>query len=140
MSLAAMSSPGRRLLTFVARTAGLLTASAFAGNLAEAPRTYAAERIAAGIEPVQLNGVAGHPGMAIRAVKVNLPWMSYRVHEFYRRNEATCRDLDYWKALIDHLAESRFNRLSLWSLHPYQTRISFCCAGAGRPLSASTSG
>ena len=43
----------------------------------------AAERIAAGIEPVHLNGVAGSPGMAIRAVKVNLPWMSYRVHAKY---------------------------------------------------------
>jgi len=83
----------------------------------------AAEHIAAGIEPGQLNGVAGRPGMAIRAVKVNLPWMSYRVHDFYRRNETICRDLDFWKALIDHLAESRFNRLSLWSLHPYHLMV-----------------
>jgi hypothetical protein len=78
-----------------------------------------AERIRAGADPMQPEDVDQAPRFALRAVKVNLPWISYRKHECLQLHDETCRDPAYWRALIDHLAECRFNRLSLWSLHPW---------------------
>ena len=59
----------------------------------------------------------------IRAFKINLPWESYRRHASLQLHETACRDLDFWRALIDHLAWAGFNRLSLWSLHPWALMV-----------------
>jgi hypothetical protein len=78
-----------------------------------------AERIRAGADPLAIQDIDQHPRFAIRGVKINLRWISYRKHECLQLHDATCRDPEFWRALIDHLAECRFNRLSLWSLHPW---------------------
>jgi hypothetical protein len=78
-----------------------------------------AERIRAGADPAAPDEIERGPRFPIRAVKVNLPWMSYRKHESLQLHDAACRDPAFWRALIDHLAACRFNRLSLWSLHPW---------------------
>ena len=78
-----------------------------------------AERIRAGADPAALEEIEQRPRFALRAVKINLPWISYRKHECLQLHDETCRDPAFWRALIDHLAECRFNRLSLWSLHPW---------------------
>lgn len=79
-----------------------------------------AERLQSGTPTA---GVSGRPRFAIRAVKVNLPWESYRRHAALQANDRACRDPAFWTALIDHLVLCRFNRLSLWSLHPWHLLV-----------------
>ena len=64
-----------------------------------------AEHIRAGADPAAAEEIEQRPRFSLRAVKVNLPWVSYRKHECLQLHEETCRDLTFWKALIDHLAE-----------------------------------
>ncbi len=59
----------------------------------------------------------------IRALKVNLPWASYRQHRSLHLHDAAQRDPDFWLALLDHLAESRFNMLTLWAQHPFHYMV-----------------
>lgn len=54
-----------------------------------------------------------------RALKFNLPWAAYRTSLAIEQHGATCRDLKFWEAFLDMMAENRFNVLSLWSMHPY---------------------
>jgi hypothetical protein len=54
-----------------------------------------------------------------RAIKFNLPWMSYRKGESLQLHHDTCRDLGFWEAFLDMMAENRFNALTLWNLHPF---------------------
>lgn len=54
-----------------------------------------------------------------RAIKFNLPWAAYRTSFAIEQHDATCRDLKFWEAFLDMMAENRFNVLSLWSMHPY---------------------
>ncbi len=63
------------------------------------------------------------PRFAFRAVKFNLPWMSYRRHDSLQLHDQTCRDLDFWREFLDMMAENRFNTLTLWSLHPFTWMI-----------------
>jgi len=58
-----------------------------------------------------------------RAVKFNLPWAAYRTSLAIEQHDATCRDLKFWEAFLDMMAENRFNVLSLWSLHPFHYMI-----------------
>ena len=58
-----------------------------------------------------------------RAIKFNLPWMSYRKGESLQLHQETCRDLRFWEAFLDQMAENRFNVLSLWGLHPFTLMI-----------------
>lgn len=64
-------------------------------------------------DPTAAEEIEQRPRFSLRAVKINLPWISYRKHECLQLHDETCRDLAFWKALIDHLAECRLNRLSL---------------------------
>lgn len=57
--------------------------------------------------------------LPFRAIKFNLPWMSYRRSEALQTHLETCRDLGFWEAFLDMMAENRFNALSLWNLHPF---------------------
>lgn len=63
------------------------------------------------------------PRFAFRAIKFNLPWMSYRKGPSLQLHQETCRDLKFWEAFLDQMAENRFNVLSLWGLHPYTLMI-----------------
>jgi len=58
-----------------------------------------------------------------RAIKFNLPWMSYRKGESLQLHQETCRDLKFWEAFLDQMAGNRFNVLSLWGLHPFTLMI-----------------
>jgi hypothetical protein len=60
-----------------------------------------------------------NPRFPFRAVKFNLPWMSYRKHEALQLHQETCRDLKFWRRFLDMMADNRLNVLTLWNLHPF---------------------
>ena len=59
------------------------------------------------------------PGVAFRAIKFNLPFAAYRNGPSLEQHQDVCRDPKFWEALLDTMAENRFNALTLWSLHPF---------------------
>ena len=59
------------------------------------------------------------PDLQFRAIKHNFPWDSYRPSAALDQHLATTRDLAYWEAFLDMMAENRFNALTLWNLHPW---------------------
>lgn len=61
------------------------------------------------------------PRFPFRAVKFNLPWSAYRHHPVVQPHMETCRDLEFWASYLDMMAANRFNRLTLWNLHPFPT-------------------
>lgn len=63
--------------------------------------------------------VTESPGFSFRAVKFNLPWDSYRRGEALQLHEETCRDTIFWRNFLDMMVENRFNKLTLWNLHPF---------------------
>lgn len=63
------------------------------------------------------------PHYSLRAVKFDLPWDTYRHSYALDLHQETCKDLDYWRAFLDMMAENRLNSLTLWNLHPYTYMI-----------------
>jgi hypothetical protein len=63
------------------------------------------------------------PNLSFRAIKFNLPWDSYRRSPALDLHFETCRDTGYWKAFLDMMAENRFNKLTLWNLHPFSYMV-----------------
>lgn len=61
--------------------------------------------------------------LPFRAIKHNLPWDSYRASAALDQHLEVTRDLAYWEAFLDMMAENRFNVLSLWNLHPFPYMI-----------------
>jgi hypothetical protein len=59
------------------------------------------------------------PHYPFRAIKFNLPWDSYREGESLALHTETCRDTVFWQSFLDMMAENRFNKLTLWNLHPF---------------------
>lgn len=59
------------------------------------------------------------PNLEFRAIKHNLPWSTYRNNEALSLHYETCRDTLYWEAFLDMMAENRFNKLTIWNLHPF---------------------
>ncbi|WP_162054657.1 glycoside hydrolase family 20 zincin-like fold domain-containing protein [Pontibacter pamirensis] len=59
------------------------------------------------------------PHYPFRAIKHNTPWYSYRPSSALDQHYETVRDVRYWEAFLDMMAENRFNSLSLWNLHPF---------------------
>lgn len=59
------------------------------------------------------------PDLEFRAIKHNFPWDSYRPSAAIDQHLETARDLAYWEAFLDMMAENRFNSLTLWNLHPW---------------------
>lgn len=62
---------------------------------------------------------AEQPRYALRAIKHNTPWYTYRPSSALDQHFETVRDIRYWEAFLDMMAENRFNSLSLWNLHPF---------------------
>ncbi|MFC1633734.1 hypothetical protein ACFL5Z_02740 [Planctomycetota bacterium] len=60
-----------------------------------------------------------NPRFPFRAIKFNLPWVSYRENESLQVNSELCKDLNMWRAFLDMMTENRLNALTLWSLHPF---------------------
>ena len=63
------------------------------------------------------------PNYSLRAVKFDLPWDTYRHSKALDLHFETCKDIKYWEAFLDMMAENRLNSLSLWNLHPYTYMI-----------------
>lgn len=63
------------------------------------------------------------PALPFRAIKHNLPWDSYRSSSALDLHYETARDVEYWQAFLDMMAENRFNALTLWNLHPFPYMI-----------------
>ncbi|MEZ0486515.1 hypothetical protein [Fibrella aquatica] len=63
------------------------------------------------------------PHNALRAIKFDLPWDTYRHSYALDLHYDTCRDTLYWEAFLDMMVKNRFNALSLWNLHPYTFMI-----------------
>jgi hypothetical protein len=64
-----------------------------------------------------------HPHFALRAIKFNTPWYSYRPSSAIDQHYETVRDLKYWRAFLDMMVENRFNSLTLYTLHPFPFMI-----------------
>ncbi len=77
------------------------------------------EKIKAGTPLGDLVFSSEKPTMEFRAIKHNLPWDVYRANPALTQHVDGARDLAYWEAFLDMMAENRFNVLSLWNLHPF---------------------
>ncbi|MEX0980992.1 MAG: hypothetical protein WD577_11380 [Bacteroidales bacterium] len=63
------------------------------------------------------------PHYSFRALKFNLPWSSYRRSEALQQHYETCRDTAFWESFLDMMVENRFNKLTLWNLHPFNYMV-----------------
>lgn len=59
------------------------------------------------------------PNLEFRGIKYNLPWETYRPSSALDQHYETVRDLKYWEAFLDMMAENRFNVISLWNMNPF---------------------
>ncbi|MGB0745193.1 MAG: hypothetical protein ACPGSB_11775, partial [Opitutales bacterium] len=75
------------------------------------------------LDPNAVHEVEQSPRFPFRAIKFNLPFMSYRTGDALMVHYETCRDLKFWEAFLDMMADNRFNSLTLWSLHPFHYMI-----------------
>jgi hypothetical protein len=78
-----------------------------------------AEDLANGVEPGALAAREERPHLQFRGIKFNLPWETYRPSSALDQHIATARDLKFWEAFLDMMAENRFNVVSLWNMHPF---------------------
>ena len=63
------------------------------------------------------------PNLMFRAIKFNLPWDSYRRSPALDLHYETCRDTIFWENFLDMMVENRFNKLTLWNLHPFSYMV-----------------
>lgn len=63
------------------------------------------------------------PNLEFRALKFNLPWEAYRSSKTLREHTETCKDTVFWRDFLDMMAENRFNKLTLWNLHPFSKMV-----------------
>ncbi|WCJ58049.1 hypothetical protein NXS98_09950 [Fontisphaera persica] len=78
-----------------------------------------AEHVRQGRPLTQIESQQVQPVHEFRAIKFNLPWAAYRTSPALEQHSDTCKDLRFWEAFLDMMAENRFNVLTLWSLHPF---------------------
>jgi len=64
-----------------------------------------------------------NPHFTVRAIKYNLPWSSYRTGPAMEQHMQLSRDLNFWQAFLDQMADNRFNILSLWNVHPFSFMV-----------------
>jgi len=82
-----------------------------------------AEQLRSGVALSALRPQAESAALPFRAIKFNLPWDSYRSSSAIDLHYDTVRDVKFWKAFLDMMAENRFNTLTLWNLHPFPYMI-----------------
>jgi len=82
-----------------------------------------AEQIRLGTPLVNISPESVLPPMEFRAIKFNLPFAAYRTSAAIEQHQAMCKDLKFWAAFLDMMAQNRFNTLTLWSLHPFHYLI-----------------
>jgi N-acetyl-beta-hexosaminidase len=78
-----------------------------------------AEDLRNGIALQKIEAKSEKPKLPFRAIKYDMPWDTYRHSLALDLHSETCKDVAYWKAFLDMMAENRLNVLSLWNLHPY---------------------
>ena len=78
-----------------------------------------AEQIRLGTALEQISPRTVRARFPFRAIKFNLPFAAYRTSPSIEQHQETVRDLAFWEAFLDMMAENRFNTLTLWSLHPF---------------------
>src|SRR5215207_1894239 len=78
-----------------------------------------AEDLRNGISIQNIKAKSEAPKLPFRAIKYDMPWDTYRHSYALDLHSETCKDVNYWRAFLDMMAENRFNVLSLWNLHPY---------------------
>ncbi|MGK2863553.1 MAG: hypothetical protein ACSLE0_16595 [Chitinophagaceae bacterium] len=81
------------------------------------------EDIGNGMQLKNIKSRKAQPALPFRAIKFDLPWDTYRRSFSLDQHIETCKDLNYWEAFLDMMAENRFNALTLWNLHPYSYMI-----------------
>lgn len=85
-------------------------------------------------ETIRSEGVAAirptlqNPYMHMRGIKFNIPLdvrsPSYSdVSDAAQNNMAEMWNMEFWKRYIDILAKSRYNCISLWSMHPFNSLV-----------------
>jgi len=77
------------------------------------------EHLRYGRELKSLNDSNESPHFPLRAIKHNTSWYSYRPSSALDLHYETLKDVKYWEAFLDMMAENRFNSLSIWNLHPF---------------------
>jgi len=82
-----------------------------------------AEKVRNGVLPADVRPISESAHFAFRAIKFNLPWDSYRSAKSLQLHTETCRDIKFWEAFLDMMAENRFNVLTLWNLHPFNFMV-----------------
>ncbi len=82
-----------------------------------------AEEVQNGVALQKVTARSERPHLALRAIKFDLPWDTYRHSYALDLHYDTCRDTLYWQAFLDMMVANRFNALSLWNLHPYTFMI-----------------
>ncbi|MGB6153916.1 MAG: hypothetical protein WBG48_18170 [Pricia sp.] len=63
------------------------------------------------------------PHLTFRALKFNLPWDAYRGSASLAQHTETVKDTVFWQSFLDMMAENRFNKLTLWNLHPFNYMV-----------------
>lgn len=81
------------------------------------------EQLGLGVALQDIERIKESPKFPFRAIKHNMPWDTYRPSMALDQHYDTARELDYWEAFLDMMAENRFNSLSLWMLHPFTYMI-----------------
>jgi hypothetical protein len=84
---------------------------------------YVAEQIQMGKTWKTVKTGTVNPHFAVRAIKFNLPWSSYRSGPAMDQHMEICKDLKFWQSFLDQMAENRFNVLSLWNIHPFSFMV-----------------
>lgn len=82
-----------------------------------------AEQLRLGTTFEQIMPRAVRARFPFRAIKFNLPFAAYRTSPIIEQHQETVRDLVFWEAFLDMMAENRFNTLTLWSLHPFHYMV-----------------
>ena len=79
----------------------------------------AREQLANGVAIDELAATGRTPKLALRAIKFNTPWDTYRPSSALDQHYDTVRDLAYWESFLDMMVENRFNTITLWTMHPF---------------------
>ena len=79
----------------------------------------ARDQLADGVAVDALSATGASPKLALRAIKFNTPWDTYRPSSALDQHLDTVRDLAYWEAFLDMMVENRFNTITLWTMHPF---------------------
>ena len=82
-----------------------------------------AEKLRDGVALADVEAWEEKPDQAFRGIKYNVPWETYRPSSALDQHIPTAKDLAYWEAFLDMMAENRFNAISLWNMHPFTFMI-----------------